>query len=101
MTVDKSGIFTDLGRMDAINQLLTVATAFQAATGVSTPTLSWRVFGDSKKLAAIRGGADIQVRRHEKAMQWFSDSWPEGAAWPTGIARPEPSRAVAENGAAA
>jgi hypothetical protein len=75
--------------MNAIEQLLAVASAYEQATGLEPTTVSWRVFGDSKKLAAIRAGADIQVRRHEKAMHWFAENWPEGAEWPEGILRPD------------
>lgn len=80
--------------MSGIDQLLSVARAYGAATGLEPSTVSWRVFGDGKKLGAIEAGADIQVRRYERAIQWFSDNWPEGTAWPEGVDRPE--RAAAE-----
>ena len=46
--------------------------------------------GDSKKLGAIEAGSDIQVRRHEKALRWFADNWPEGAIWPVHVTIPAP-----------
>ena len=39
-------------------------------------TVSYRVFGDSKKLSALRCGADITVRRFNAAMRWFDYNWP-------------------------
>ena len=74
--------------MLAIQQLLSLADAYRSATDIRDNTLSWRVFGDTKKLTAIREGADIQVGRYEKAIAWFSANWPEGAVWPADIARP-------------
>lgn len=80
--------------MAGIESLLTVARQYAAIEGVPLSTVSSRAFGDGKKLAAIERGADIQVRRLEKAMQWFSDHWPP-ADWPMEISRPEPSPAEA------
>jgi len=80
--------------MSGIDRLLSVARAYASHTGLELSTVSWRVFGDTKKLGAIEAGADIQVRRYEKAIQWFSDNWPEGVAWPLGVARPARQEAV-------
>lgn len=76
--------------MSAIDQLIRVAREYARATDLELKTVSWRLFEDTKKLEAmIEGGADIQVRRLEKAMQWFSANWPSGAVWPDDIRRPE------------
>lgn len=74
--------------MSAIDHFLNVAAEYGRAAEVDTTTVSWRLFGDSKKLGAIQTGSDIQVRRLEKAMQWLSDNWPEAALWPASVARP-------------
>lgn len=74
--------------MDAIDQLLAAARAYAAFSGIELTTVSWRLFADSKKLDALVGGSDIQVRRHEAAMRWLSDGWPDHCAWPEGVARP-------------
>ena len=82
--------------MRAIDQLLELSDQYRIATGVEQSTVSWRVFGDTKKLRALDGGADIQVKRWEQAVRWFADNWPEGAIWPEGIPRPsatEPAEA--------
>ena len=68
--------------MSAIDNLLEVARVFRQAQGLKTETVSWRVFGDSKKLALLMGGADLGTRRHAAAMLWFATNWPEGVAWP-------------------
>jgi len=81
--------------MDQIANLLTVADAYRTADQIEEKTLSHRVFGDSKKLAALRLGADITVGRMSAAMVWFSDHWPEGADWPHAVPRPASSEAAA------
>lgn len=81
--------------MSGIESLLRVARAYALAEDIEMKTVSWRVFGDSKKLSAIEAGRDIQLGRFENAMQWFSDNWPQSAVWPCGVARPERSEAAA------
>ena len=76
--------------MDSIDSLLKVARAYAVLADVSLTTVSSRAFDDGKKLGAIEAGADIQVRRLSRAMQWFSDNWPEGP-WPSDVARPQPA----------
>ncbi|HMR51218.1 MAG TPA: hypothetical protein PKA33_01560 [Amaricoccus sp.] len=71
-----------------ISHLLVVADAYREGTSLPDKTVSGRVFGDQKKLTAMRGGSDITVGRYSAAMQWFSDNWPAGTDWPAGIARP-------------
>lgn len=82
--------------MAGIEALLTVARAYASIAGVSLTTVSSRAFDDGKKLTAIEGGADIQVRRLDRAMQWFSDNWPEGP-WPADVPRPVPFVPTAES----
>lgn len=76
--------------MSAIARFIAVTTAFREISGLETTTLSWRLFGDSKKLGALEAGADIQVTRYEKALQWLSDNWPPeyDASWPADVTRP-------------
>lgn len=74
--------------MTGIDQLLAIARKYAELERVELSTVSSRAFDDGKKLIALESGADIQVRRLERAMQWFSDNWPDSADWPTGIFRP-------------
>ena len=80
--------------MNSIEQLLRVAKAYAVAEGIDLSTVSWRALGDTKRLPAIEQGKDIQVRRFERTMQWFSDNWPEKAEWPADISRPLPTVAA-------
>lgn len=74
--------------MSAIDDLLSLSRVYMDAAHVESTTLSSRMFDDGKKLNAIENGADIQVRRCERAIQWLSDNWPSVADWPIDIARP-------------
>lgn len=75
--------------MIEIAHLLALADAFKKADPVSDTTLSFRMFKDSKKLAALRSGSDITTGRFNDAVQWFSDNWPDDAVWPSEVSRPK------------
>jgi len=67
--------------------LLDLADRYMAERGdVSETTLSHRIFGDTKKLRAMRGRGDITLTRFNGAMIWFRRNWPEGAKMPDVLA---------------
>ncbi len=74
--------------MSGIDSLLSVARRYGEAEGVPLTTVSSRALNDGKKLSALEGGADINVKRLERALVWFSSNWPSGAEWPADVARP-------------
>jgi hypothetical protein len=78
--------------------VLTASKAYAVAAGVAEHTASWRIFGDTKKLAALAAGGDLYTGRAEAAMQWISDNWPDGHGWPSDVPRPaaapQPERAA-------
>ena len=74
--------------MSGIDHLLAVARAYGEAEGIPLTTVSWRVFEDTKKMGRLVTGSDIQSRRLEKAMAWFSENWPKDANWPATTPRP-------------
>lgn len=72
-----------------IHYLLQLADAYKIAAQIENDsTVSHRVFGDTKKLSALRGGADITVGRFNAAVVWFRENWPEGKERPAEIAPP-------------
>ncbi len=73
--------------MSQIQQILALADAYADAEGIQLSTVSWRVFGDTKKLQALHDGGDLQTRRADGAMTWFRENWPTAAEWPEGIER--------------
>ncbi|WP_280322187.1 hypothetical protein [Sulfitobacter faviae] len=73
--------------MNTIETLLAVADAYKRASGVEFDrTVSHRVFGDSKKLSALRAGSDITIKRYNAALVWFAQNWPEGIEKPPALA---------------
>jgi hypothetical protein len=71
-----------------IDHLLDVADAYKRALRLEDVTVSHRLFGDSKKLGALRQGADITLGRFNASLQWLSAHWPDEAEWPRHVARP-------------
>ena len=81
--------------MQLTDQLLTVARAYSAAREVSMARISTLIFNDGKKFDLLERGKDLGTKTHEKAMQWFSDRWPDGTDWPADVVRPAPAEAAA------
>jgi len=86
-----TGTFTDISLMSATDQLIRVARRYAELEGVPLSTVSSRALNDGKKLGALERGADINVSRWERAMEWFSVNWPDGE-WPSDVPRPEHRR---------
>lgn len=63
--------------MNDIAYLIRIADAYKTALGLEDTTVSTRVFKDSKKLGALRNGADITVSRFNAALRWFDENWPQ------------------------
>lgn len=74
--------------MTAITDLLRLTGSFCGAQGIAESTLSTRLFFDGKRIGSIRAGGDVGARRLERAVQWLSDNWPDGAEWPEDVPRP-------------
>ena len=73
--------------MSGIEQLLKIARRYAELRDVPLSTVSSRVFDDGKKLGALESGADINVKRLEKALGWFSENL-SAEEWPTDVPRP-------------
>ena len=82
--------------MFSIDALLTLSDRFCTAQDVQEKTLSFWVFGDSKKLKALRDGADITTARFNNAVHWFARNWPSDLPWPEGVERPAANAANAD-----
>lgn len=69
-------------------QLLTVSEAYAKAVGRSEARVSTIVYGAGNALLRLREGCDMGSERIHNGLQWFSDNWPEDAAWPAAVPRP-------------
>lgn len=91
MTANPSDMIATSPKSTAIGDLLVVADAYVLATGRGRGSLSKAIFdrgGHFEDLAI--GSRDLSTGTFERAMQWFSNNWPDNAVWPEGVARPEP-----------
>lgn len=83
-TVDKAVIKPHLAAMFTRSLLLSLIDQYKAATGVASDgAISARLFNDGKKIAALRGGADITLGRVNAALHWLDANWPPDAAKPS------------------
>ncbi|MDM9619099.1 hypothetical protein [Rhizobium sp. S96] len=57
--------------------------------------MSTIVFNRGAKLDGIANGGDLATGTFERAMQWFSDNWPDDVAWPDDVSRPAPHKEAA------
>ena len=77
------------------DHLIKLADAYKAACNLQDDTtVSYRVFGDSKKLGDMRRGADITTRRFNAAVEWFGKNWPEDSPRPAGLLTPDKDAAA-------
>jgi hypothetical protein len=53
--------------MGETDSLIRLTKLYGEALGMELRTVSWRMFGDSKKLGAIVASADLSVRRRKSA----------------------------------
>ncbi|MEM1376167.1 MAG: hypothetical protein AAGG69_02150 [Pseudomonadota bacterium] len=78
--------------MDMIDQLIKASDAYCAAMNLSRGRLSTLMLGAGHRLDTIatREG-DIGVKRAGDALKWLSARWPQNAAWPDDVPRPDPA----------
>lgn len=57
----------------------------------SLSTISRLATGSGETVSRLERGCAITTRRAARAIQWFSDHWPEDLDWPTDTPRPKPS----------
>lgn len=74
--------------MDTVATIFRLSDLYCAHRGCAEATLSTRLFGDGKRLGAIRSGSDVGVRRAHRALAWFAANWPADLKWPDDIVRP-------------
>ena len=77
--------------MNMRDKLLLVADTYCEAVGRSRSRVSTLAVNDGKRLDLIASGRDLNTGTYESAMLWFSDNWPDGAAWPEDVDRPAPT----------
>lgn len=77
--------------MNMRQQIVAVADRYAELSEIGRKRVSFILLNRGSKLDHIAEGADLNTGTFERAMQWLSDHWPEGADWPDGIQRPTPN----------
>ena len=81
--------------MTFTERLTVIAQAYADVLHLPLKTVSSRVFNESKLLDLfVAGETSVTLARADRAIQWFSDHWPEGTPWPQGLDRPAPKTFV-------
>lgn len=78
-----------------VANLRALVTAYRRKDHISNRTISSRAYGNNTFLDEVLdpGSArSFTVRIYDVFVQWFSDNWPEGAAWPAAVIRPKRAR---------
>lgn len=83
-----------------ITALIELADIYCAATGRTRMAVSKRVFNDGKVLDRLSAGGDLTTSRHQMALRWLSDNWPEATPWPPNIERPSQVKTATSDAAA-
>lgn len=71
------------------DQLLTLCEIYCSARGISRARVSTLVFNGGHVLNRVVDGGDVTTGSFERAVQWFSDNWPDGVEWPAETIRPQ------------
>ena len=83
-------------------ELITLAETYCGATGRSESRVAALVGGSGMFYRRLRNGGDCSVTVHRRAVQWFSDHWPDDrpdVPWPSGVDRPARAPIVKEEAA--
>lgn len=70
------------------SHIVTLADVYCLATGRSRARVSTLVLNRGARIDEIADGADLTTGSYERAVEWFSEHWPEGIDWPECVARP-------------
>ena len=63
-------------------------------TGKSLSGLAFEIGLHERFFFRVSKGRGVNVRNADRALEWFSEHWPEGVEWPREIMRPRLARAA-------
>jgi hypothetical protein len=77
------------------SNLLACAEIFASNKQIGLSTLGRIAAGDWRFFNNLSADdKTFTARKYDEVLAWFSSHWPESAAWPAGVIRPEPARAA-------
>lgn len=68
-----------------MSQLLSLASAYSAATGVEFKTLGSRAADNWKLFTRLAEGNGCSAKGAEAATAWFINAWPDSVPWPENV----------------
>jgi len=71
-----------------IRHLESLLAAYREKDNRAESTIGRFCAGDGDFFDRLRTGKGFNVRTYDRVARWFSDNWPEGAAWPDDVPRP-------------
>lgn len=77
--------------MNMREQILILTDRYGATLGIGRKRVSTIVLNRGSKLDDVAAGGDLTTGVFERAVQWLSDNWPDGAEWPAAVRRPAPA----------
>lgn len=86
----KAGYIPYVLYMTSLEAFLDLIDRYCSSVKLAEATVSSRLFNDGKRVANLRCGSDIGIRRLHQALEWLSDHWPVDLDWPDSIYRPRP-----------
>ncbi len=79
----------------ARNSLLRLCEQLSRFENVTHWAISMRCFGKGDYFDRLMRGSHPRTDTYERALQWFSDHWPEDLEWPRDIQRPVQKKGAA------
>jgi hypothetical protein len=76
------------------SHLLALVEAYAAFASVGVTTVWRQAINDPAFQERLRSDKTITLRTYDRAVEWLSANWPEGADWPATVPRPVPAEAA-------
>ena len=73
--------------MYTVSELLELAHAYMAGTGIKASRLSKLAANNNRLFERLGEGFDCHADMVERASQWFDEHWPDNLDWPKSVMR--------------
>lgn len=68
--------------------LAALGAEFSRVTGRKVSGVWASAAKDARFMERLESGQTFTMKTFDRAVQWFSDNWPDGACWPECVKRP-------------
>ena len=74
------------------DRLLAAAEVYAGAKDIKLTSVGMYATRDGGLFERLSNGGMCSAKVYDRVMQWLSDNWPMGEAWPRGVPRPARTR---------